>query len=94
MKRLVLPITAVLIAMVVSHPAAAETENENELVLVCSTTQIGDFARQIVGDRCIVKTILAPGADPHTSMPTPQDARVVLGGDFCPQNGLHLEGKN
>ena len=92
MIRLVLLITAVLVAMAASLPAAAE--NENKLVLVCSTTQIGDFTRQIVGDRCIVKTILAPGADPHTYMPTPQDAKVVLGGDVCLQNGLHLEGKN
>ncbi len=63
-------------------------------VLVASTTQIADFASQIVGDRCIVKCILAPGADPHTYMPTPQDARMVMAADLALQNGLYLEGKN
>ena len=73
--------------------AALESQGEKP-VLVCSTTQIGDFARQIVGDSCIVKTILAPGADPHTYMPTPKDAQMVLGADLALENGLHLEGKN
>jgi manganese/iron transport system substrate-binding protein len=63
-------------------------------VIVCSTTQIADFTRQIVGDGCVVKTILAPGADPHTYMPTPRDAGIVLGSDLALDNGLHLEGKN
>ena len=63
-------------------------------LLVCSTTQIADFTRQVVGDRCDVRCILAPGADPHTYMPTPGDAQLTLKADLCLQNGLHLEGKN
>jgi manganese/iron transport system substrate-binding protein len=55
---------------------------------------VADFARQVVGDRCEVICILAPGADPHTYQPTPQDAKLVLRADLCFQNGLHLEGKN
>lgn len=65
-----------------------------KLVLVCSTTQVADFARQVVGDRCIVQCILAPGADPHTYMPTPGDEKMVRESDLCLQNGLHLEGNN
>jgi manganese/iron transport system substrate-binding protein len=62
--------------------------------IVCSTTQIADFTRQVVGDRCDVRSILAPGADPHTYMPTPQDAKIVLTADLTLRNGLHLEGKS
>ncbi len=62
--------------------------------VVASTTQIADFARQIVGDRMVVKSILAPGADPHTYQPTPDDVQVVLGADLCLENGMHLEGKS
>ena len=67
---------------------------EAKKVLVASTTQIADFARQVVGDRCVVKCILAPGADPHTYQPTPDDVKMVLGADLCLENGLHLEGKS
>ena len=68
--------------------------NETKPVIVASTTQIADFARQITGDRMIVKSILAPGADPHTYQVTPDDVQIVLGADLCIENGLHLEGKN
>jgi manganese/iron transport system substrate-binding protein len=70
---------------------ASETK---KLTIVCSTTQIADFTRQVVGDRAEVLCILAPGADPHTYQPTPRDVGMVLRADICFQNGLHLEGKN
>jgi len=63
-------------------------------VIVSSTTQIADFVRQVVGDQAVVKSILAPGADPHTYNVTPDDVQIVLGADLCIENGLHLEGKN
>lgn len=68
--------------------------NENKPIIVASTTQIADFARQVAGDRLIVKSILAAGADPHTYQPTPDDVQIVLDADLCLENGLHLEGKN
>lgn len=63
-------------------------------VVLCSTTQIADFARQIAGDRWEVWCVLAPGADPHTYSPTPRDAEMALKADLCMQNGLNLEGHN
>ena len=67
---------------------------EEKLVIVASTTQIADFARQVGGDRLTVKSILAPGADPHTYQPTPDDVQIVLEASLCLENGLHLEGKS
>jgi len=67
---------------------------ENKPVVVASTTQIADFARQVAGDRMVVRSILAPGADPHTYQVTPDDVQIVLGADLCLENGLHLEGKS
>lgn len=72
----------------------AAQEEDSKPVLVASTTQIADFARQIVGDRCTVHCILAPGADPHIYQPTPDDVKLVIQADLCLENGLHLEGKN
>ena len=67
---------------------------EKGLTIVASTTQIADFARQVVGDRCRVHSILAPGADPHTYQPTPEDVGLVSKASLCLENGLHLEGKD
>jgi len=81
----------ILLGMLISIPSAASGPKP---VVVASTTQIADFARQIAGDQVIVKSILAPGADPHTYRVTPDDVQIVLGADLCLENGLHLEGKN
>jgi manganese/iron transport system substrate-binding protein len=77
-----------------SFSQAAASSESGKPILVASTTQIADFARQVVGDRCEVDCILAPGADPHTYQPTPNDVDMVIQADLCLQNGLHLEGKN
>ncbi len=89
------PILAVFILLLtITAPPAAATANTELPVIVASTTQIADFARQIGGDQVVVKSILAPGADPHTYLPTPNDVEIVLGADLCLENGLHLEGKS
>ncbi|WP_028317884.1 metal ABC transporter solute-binding protein, Zn/Mn family [Desulfobulbus elongatus] len=81
---------ALFAGVLIPSLAAAETRP----VIVASTTQIADFARQVAGDRIVVKSILAPGADPHTYQPTPADVAMVLAADLCLENGLHLEGKD
>ncbi|WP_028580199.1 metal ABC transporter solute-binding protein, Zn/Mn family [Desulfogranum japonicum] len=88
--RLVL-IALFSITICVVSDATAENAKKR---IIASTTQIADFARQIAGDRMEVRSILAPGADPHTYQPTPDDVQLVLEADLCLENGLHLEGKN
>lgn len=90
MRNLILILSAILFAAL---PLRAE-EKAKKPILVSSTTQIADLARQVVGDHCVVKCILAPGADPHTYTPTPDDVQMVTGADLCLENGLHLEGKS
>jgi manganese/iron transport system substrate-binding protein len=62
--------------------------------IVCSTTQIADFAREVVGDRWQVQCVLAPGQDPHLYHVTPNDVRFVADAELCLENGLHLEGSD
>ena len=73
-------------------PALAQEDSPKKL-LVCSMTQVADFARQVVGDRWEVKSILAPGQDPHLYEIKPGDAKLVAQADLCAENGWHLEGK-
>lgn len=83
-------LASIMACLALVAPAGAS----DGLKIVTSTTQIADFARNIVGDRGEVHCILAPGADPHTYQPTPDDVHIVLDADLCLQNGLHLEGKD
>ncbi len=88
------PTMPILLCLMSWLMASAAVGEDGKQVIVASTTQLADFARQVVGDRCVVQCILAPGADPHTYQPTPVDVQMVLGADLCLQNGLHLEGKD
>jgi len=74
--------------------AQAQLGGERKRLLLCSTTQVGDFARMVVGDRCLVRTVLAPGTDPHLYELRPGDAQLASQADLCLENGLHLEGKD
>lgn len=96
-----LRLVAFFLALILLPPSVTAMSARNPVyqpdrkpLLVASTTQIADLTRQIVGDRLTVRSILAPGADPHTYQPTPDDVQIVLGADLCLENGLHLEGKN
>lgn len=75
------------------NQSESESKKAKPLIL-CSTTQIADFAREVAGDRCEIVSVLSPGSDPHTYQPTTGDAKMALAADLCLENGFHLEGKN
>ena len=89
MKRFALAM--VLLGMFVG-PTQAQEEEEKKLLAVCSTTQVADFARQVVGDRWDVQCVLAAGQDPPVYEVKPGDARLVAQAAICLENGWHLEG--
>lgn len=80
------------LALLLALPATIFAQDRK--LIVCSTTQVADFARQIAGDRWEVKGILAPGQDPHLYETKPGDATLVAKADLCIENGWHLEGKD
>ena len=92
--KIVLILAMVSIMISITIPTMVLAESTAKPIVVASTTQIADFARQVGGDQVIVRSILAPGADPHTYNVTPNDVKIVLEADLCIENGLHLEGKN
>jgi len=67
-------------------------EAGDKRIVVCSTTQIADFTRQIVGDEWEVHCVLKPGQDPHLYQTKPSDIDLVNSSDLCLANGWHLEG--
>jgi len=77
-----------------AQPLSAQEKSSEKKIIVCSTTQVADFARQIVGDRWIVKSILAAGQNPHLYQVTSGDSRLIASATLCLENGWHLEGND
>ncbi len=73
-------------------PSALIAQDQSKKVLVCSTTQVADFAQNIVGDRWEVVCVLGPAEDPHTYEVGADDGVAVSRADLCAENGWNLEG--
>ena len=61
------------------------------LTVVATTTQVGDFVRQVGGERVDVKQILAPNADPHDYEPRPSDAMALGDSDVVFRSGGEVD---
>ena len=60
--------------------------------VVATTTQIGDFVRQVAGPSLNVHQILAPNTDPHEYEPRPADVQAVANAKVVFENGDGLDG--
>ena len=85
------------VAVVVAIGAATLTgcttprSSSTELAVVASTTQVGDFVREIGGDEIALTTLLNPGASAHAFEPTQADMIALADADLFVINGLDLE---
>lgn len=68
----------------------AESDDSRAQVVV-TTTQAGDLARQVVGNRARVRVLLRPGADPHDYEPRPSDARAIAEAAVVIRSGGELD---
>ncbi|GAA4596587.1 metal ABC transporter substrate-binding protein [Planotetraspora phitsanulokensis] len=59
--------------------------------MVATTTQVGDFARNVGGDKAVVHQILKPNVDPHDYEPSPADIQAIAEADVVVKNGVGLE---
>lgn len=57
------------------------------LHVVATFYPLGDFARQVGGDKVEVRTLVPPGAEPHDYEPTPQDIVAASSADVFLMNG-------
>ncbi len=77
----------VLTAGLAGAAAAAEP-----LPIVAGSTVVADLTRQIGGAHVSVHSLVAPGIDPHTYQPTPDDAKRLATAKLVVLNGLGFEG--
>jgi ABC-type Zn uptake system ZnuABC Zn-binding protein ZnuA len=66
--------------------------NGNRVQVVATTTQIGDWVRQVGGDAVDVHQILKPSSDPHEYELRPADVEAAAGADVVFKNGDNLDG--
>lgn len=72
--------------------AAAPLRAEDRLNVVASFSILGDFVRNVGGDRVNVSTLVGPNGDVHVYAPAPADAKKVADARLLVINGLGLEG--
>ncbi|MGA7806418.1 metal ABC transporter substrate-binding protein [Bradyrhizobium sp.] len=86
MRRLCL----LLIALVAA--ATSPLRAGDRLDVVASFSILGDFVRQVGGDKVDVTTLVGANGDVHVYTPTPADAGKVAAAKLVVINGLGLEG--
>jgi zinc/manganese transport system substrate-binding protein len=69
-------------------PAGAQ----DRLNVVASFSILGDFVRNVGGDRVNVTTLVGPDGDVHVYTPAPADAKKIADARLVVINGLGLEG--
>jgi zinc/manganese transport system substrate-binding protein len=65
---------------------------QDRLNVVATFSILGDFARNVGGERVSVTTLVGPDGDVHVYTPAPADARKIADAKLVVINGLGLEG--
>lgn len=71
---------------------AAPLHAAERLNVVASFSILGDFVRNVGGDRVNVTTLVGPDSDVHVYAPAPSDAKRIADAKLVIVNGLGLEG--
>ncbi len=72
--------------------ATAPAHTQQPLNVVASFSILGDFAKNVGGERVDVTTLVGPNGDVHVYTPAPADAGKVAEAKLLVINGLGLEG--
>ena len=81
-----------LIGLVLAAAIASPARAQDRLNVVASFSILGDFARNVGGERVSVTTLVGPDGDVHVYAPAPADAKKIADAKLVIINGLGLEG--
>ncbi len=65
---------------------------QTKIPVIASFSILGDFVKNIGGERVSIETLVKAGADAHVYSPTPQDAQKLAQAKVVFVNGLKFEG--
>lgn len=84
-------LTFVLLTLLVAGCGAEHTANSGEVVVVATTTILGDLSSNVVGEDATVIVLMPIGADPHDFRPSAAQVAAINDADLVVANGLFLE---
>ncbi|MDP2357787.1 MAG: metal ABC transporter substrate-binding protein [Beijerinckiaceae bacterium] len=73
-------------------PATFALAQESKVSVVATFSILGDFVREVGGDRIDLSVLVGPGSDAHVYAPAPGDAKKLAAARLVVQNGLGFEG--
>jgi ABC-type Zn uptake system ZnuABC Zn-binding protein ZnuA/ABC-type Mn2+/Zn2+ transport system permease subunit len=91
-RRASLSAGAAAVVLLVAGCSGVASTDSGKLQVVATTTQIGDFARQVGGNAVEVDQILQPNTDPHEYEPRPSDIEGAAGAELVFASGDNLDG--
>jgi zinc/manganese transport system substrate-binding protein len=65
---------------------------QTKIDVVASFSILGDFVKNVGGERVSVTTLVGPNGDAHVYTPTPQDAKKITDAKLVVVNGFGFEG--
>jgi ABC-type Zn uptake system ZnuABC Zn-binding protein ZnuA/ABC-type Mn2+/Zn2+ transport system permease subunit len=90
-RRRVLALAGALLSLLLVAGCGGSGADSGKVSVVATTTQIGDFTRQVGGDAVDVSQILAPNTDPHDYEPRPDDVTNTADAKIVFENGDDLD---
>ncbi len=66
-------------------------KDSGKIRVVATIAPLGEFVKEVGGDRAIVAVIVPPAAEPHTFEPTPSQMTGLANADLYVKNGAGLE---
>ena len=79
-------------ALAALSAAAGPTSAQEKLKVLASFSILGDFVKNVGGDRVEVATLVGPNGNAHVYSPSPADAKKVADAKVVFVNGLGFEG--
>ena len=91
-RRQLLAAAGGLAVLAATAPSAAQQSAPAKLKVLATFSILGDFVRNVGGDRVEVATLVGPNSDAHVYAPAPADAKKVADAALVITNGLGFEG--
>jgi zinc/manganese transport system substrate-binding protein len=82
----------ILVLVMSAAPLRAQDRLQDRLNVVASFSILGDFVRNVGGERVSVTTLVGPDGDVHVYTPAPADAKKIADAKLLVINGFGLEG--